>query len=372
MRDMNLSGRFGMKKLTIFLLLAMPVVGALALNLSCSATTPTAANNLQNAIGPVVTINPPLTATFTNTVTPTFTVTPTGTPTSTSTPYVTATPWTGFNAPAAVAVDGSGNVYVADTGNNRVAKYNSNGVLAANWGYGGVKGKIPYTHPLGVASNAAGTTLFVVGNGNLVSEYGPQGNLQSFSPSITFSNPQGVAVDNSTGNIFIADTGNNRIVQLNSSGVTTGFTNGPGPVTGVLNLAASVTIGSVTITSAVTLTGIAVNGGNVYVATQGTGVNGSSFSSVLGFDIATGNTTTIAIPGFANPTGIAFDPNNNLYVADTGNKQIEEYSAGSFTQIPMSFNDSGMLVSPKGIAVDSGSNVYVTDSSLNEVVKFAP
>jgi sugar lactone lactonase YvrE len=362
----NFHGRPKVKKTLIFLLLAMPGLGALALNLSCSAKTPTAATNFQNPVQTIVSINYTLTFTPIPTNTPTFTNTPTGTPTPTFTPYVTATPWTGFNGPSGVAVDKSGNVYVADTGNNRVGKYTPNGFLVAGWGTAGIKGKIPYTSPVGVAVDAV-SNLYVVGSGNQVSKYGPSGNSlnPSFS-SVALSNPQGVAVDGS-GNVYVSDTGHNQIVQLTSGGVATGFGG-----SGILNLTSPVVIGSITISSPVTLAGIAVNGGIVYVATQGTGVNGSTYSSVLGFDAATGNTTTLDITGFVNPTGIAFDPNGNLYVADTGNKQVEEFAAGSFSQVPLAFNNSNVLVSPKGIAVDPGFNIYVTDSSANDVIKFAP
>jgi sugar lactone lactonase YvrE len=366
--------RLKVKKALILLLLATPLLAALVLNWSCSAKTPTAATNFQNPVQTIAAINPTLTFTPTFTFTPTYTFTPTGTPTGTFTPYVTATPWTGFNNPSGVAVDASGNVYVADTGNNKVGKYTPNGLLVANWGAFGIKGKVPYTGPVGVAVDAS-SNLYVVGGTNQIAKFGPAGNLvtSTFSTSLTFLNPQGVAVDGS-GNIYVSDTGNNRIVQLNSSGNVTGFTGtGSG---GVLSLPASTTIGSVTITSAVTLSGIAVYNGIVYVATQGTGVNGSTYSSVLGFDTSTGNTTTLALPGFVNPSGIAFDSNGNLYVADTGNKQVEEFmpNAGSFTLVPLAFNNSSSLQSPKGVAVSPapGFNIYVSDSALNEVVEFTP
>ncbi len=377
-----------MKKALSLMILVLPVFSALFLNFSCSTKTPTAADNFQNPVQTIVATNPTYTFTATYTFTITYTFTPSYTPTTTFTPYVTATPWTGFSTPEGIAADSDGNVYVADTGHNYVDKYNSNGILVAGWGAYGVKGKVPYTLPVAVAVYPAGatlvatitpstpTTLYVVGSGNpvQVSEYGPTGNqiTASFSQFFTFSNPKGLAVDGN-GYVYVSDTGNNRIVQLSPTGATGSGFGG----SGALTLTAPATIGSVTITSGatVTLAGIAVNNGNVYVAVQGSGINGSTYSSVVGFDVATGDTTTVAIPGFKNPTGIAFDSSGNLYVADTGNKQVEEFSptgGGTYVQVPLQFNGSSLLASPMGVAVDPYFNIYVTDSMDNEVFKFAP
>jgi DNA-binding beta-propeller fold protein YncE len=109
--------------------------------------------------------------------------------------------------------------------------------------------------------------------------------------------------------------------------------------------------------------GIAVDGNlNVFGA--------SVTNTVLEF---TGGTLATTIPGFSNPTGVAVDSSNNLYVADTGNHQIEEFSSLGLLQQPLViFNNGGNLHSPQGIAVDSSGNIYVADSGANEVFKFAP
>jgi len=362
-----------MKKTLIFLLLALPGLTALCLNLSCSATQPTAATNFQNPVQTVVGINYTFTFTPIFTATPTPTVTPTYTPTGTPTPFVTATPWTGFSSPSGIAVDGSGNVYVADTGNNKVGKYTPNGLTVAGWGTFGTKGMVPYTGPVGVAVDAV-SNLYVVGSANLVTKFNANGGPAVFTSSVALLNPQAVAVDGG-GNVYISDTGHNRIVQLNASGNLTGFTASTAG-TGLLSLVAPITIGSVTINSAVTVSGIAVNNGIVYAATQGVSVNGSGYSSILGFDAASGATTTIVLTGFANPSGIAFDSSGNLYVADTGNKQVEEFmpSLGGFTQIPLAFNNSNSLQGPKGIAIAPAPtfNIFVTDYLAKTVIKFTP
>ena len=355
------------KPLGFLLLMAAGTVMA-GLGLSCSTTAPTSSNNFQNPIQTIAAINPPLTATFTFTPTDTATSTPTSTFTPTSTPYVVSA-WTGFNNPWAVAVDGSGNVYVADKGHNQVGKYTPNGLLTASWGSGGVKGKINFAAPTGLAPDLS-NNLYVVGNDVQVAQYGPNGNLAnaSFSNVVTFiTPPQGVAFDSAVTSLYICDSGNSRVVQLNSNGAVTGFSGN----SGILNLAPT-TITGVTITSTVALSGIAAFGGNVFVATQGSGINGSGYSTVLGF--TNGGSVTAVITGFKNPTGLAFDTAGNLYVADTGNGQVEEFSPNSdFSQVPLPFNGGvSVLSSPVGVAVDATGNIYVADSAANEVFKFAP
>lgn len=337
---MNFQGRLKVKKALFLMLLAMPVLGAFLLNLSCSATTPTAANNFQNPVQTIVANNPTLSPTFTFTFTATPSVTPTGTPTSTPTPFVTMT-WSGFNAPAAVAVDGSGNVFVADTGNNKVGKYYPNGLLNPSWGLA-VKGKVAVTNPVAVAVNSASTTVYIVENStNTLGIYTGDGNpitQVTTANSIAFLGPQGVAVDKN-GVVYVSDTGHQRIVQLGSSGTYTSSFSTPASVLG-----------------------IAVDGSlNVF---------GAAGNTVLEF---TGGSVSTTIPGFVNPTGVAVDAGNNLYVADTGNHQVEEFTSTGLLQQPaVIFNNGGQLVSPKGVVVDSNGNIYVADSGANDVVKFAP
>jgi len=342
-----------MKKLFTILLFGFIGVCAMYLNMACTAKSPSAPN-FQSPLQTIVAINPTITPTFTFTPTLTFTPTPVITPT----PFATTT-FGGFNGPSGVAVDSTGNVYVADTGNNAVKKYTSGGVLVTSWGDGGKgKGKISFTTPKAVAVDSTGI-LYVVGSGtNGVNKYDAFGNflIQFTSAAATaFAGPQGVAVD-SGNNVYVSDTGNNRIVKMNSSGT-------PDPTFGT---------GGV-VPQPVTFYGLAIDSNFDLAVACGD-------NQVRFFNSTTGS-AGITIPGFVNPGDVAFDSGNNLYVADTGNRQIEEFSYGSvgsgWVQTPVNvFNDGGQLISPKGIAVVNtgiqAGTLYVTDAGGTGVFVFAP
>ena len=337
-----------MKKILTFFIFGATGLAAFCLSLSCSTNTPTAASNFQNPVKTIVAINPPFTSTFTLTVTETFTPTLTNTPTATPTPFVTVT-WTGFNSPAAIAADGQGFIYVADTGNNRVGKFTSNGAPVVNWGTGGIKGKISVPNPVGLAVDGNGS-LFVASNGNVL-KYDSNGNNPSSVGAFTFTSPKGVAAQGTT--IFVSDTG--RLVAFTSSG----------SVVSSFGVAGSVTL------SGLTLMGVAADSSdNVAVACSDNQVRVFNSAGVLTNTLPGLSDPT---PGFSNPNGVAFDSAGNLWVADTGDKQVEEFGQGNFNQVPLViFNNGNLMVSPKGIAVDSSANVYVVDSAANEVFKFLP
>ena len=331
-----------MKKLAVFILICGMGLGAAYMSLSCSPSKNPAAPGFQDPVSTLIPLNPSFTPTNTFTATATTTATPTVTPTPTHTPFATATV-TGLSGPEGLALDSSNALYVADTGNNLVKKY-VNGRLDASWGpHGG--GEIPFANPQGVAVDGNGL-LYVVGSGtDGVLQYDNQGHFKAQWSG--FSGPEGVAVDSSD-NVYVSDTGNSRIVKLDSTGALVGAFGSGGAV--ALGMAGY---------------GIAVDGsGNVAVACADNYVR--VFDSV-------GGPSPVLIPGFSGPRGLAFDPEGDLYVADSGNKSIEEFLGGAgLKNAPAIFNDGKNLVSPMGVALDSNGTIYVADSGKNNVVIFTP
>src|SRR5205807_9210768 len=132
-----------------------------------------------------------------------------------------------IKAPTGITVDSGNNVYVVDTGNNSIEKFDNNGVFVKSWGSSGSgKGQLGLTNAKsGIAFGATGGQGFIVvvdtGN-NRIEKFSTDGTiLATWGTSGTgngqFKAPTGVAV-NSAGSIYVVDTGNIRIEKLDSNG----------------------------------------------------------------------------------------------------------------------------------------------------------
>ncbi len=204
----------------------------------------------------------------------------------------------GFSYPFGVAVDGSGNVYVADYGNNAVKEMpagcaSSSCVTTLGGGFIG---------PTAAAVDGSGNVYVADYNNNAVKEM-PAGCASSSCVTTLgggFSLPYGVAVDGS-GNVYVADYGNNAVKEMpagcaSSSCVTT--------LGGGFSLP----------------TAAAVDGsGNVYVADFG-----NSAVKEMPAGCASSSCVTTLGGGFSYPGGAAVDGSGNVYVADSGNSAVKE------------------------------------------------
>jgi hypothetical protein len=124
-----------------------------------------------------------------------------------------------FNAPSGIAVDADGYIYVADTGNSRVQKLNSKGNYVETW-TGGGNGR-EFKKPFAIAVDSLGNIYVTDIETNCVHMIYADSNAQSKKSEIWrgFNNPRGICVDKS-GNIYVADTGNNCIKVLQKQEIT--------------------------------------------------------------------------------------------------------------------------------------------------------
>jgi sugar lactone lactonase YvrE len=263
-----------------------------------------------------------------------------------------------LNNPLKLALDSSNNIYVVDTGNHRINKYNSSGVFQ------GWIGKIA-TSPTGGDAGCNGASV-----GTFTPGWCTGGTSASGTGDGMMSSPAGATLD-SSGNLYISDSSNSRINKYNSSGVFQGW---------IGKIATSPTGGDA-----------GCNGASVGTFTPGWCTGGTAGSG-------TGD-------GMLNtPKGLTLDTAKNIYVADSANHRISKYnssgafqgwigkiatsptggatgcknaSVGSVTPgwckggTSTSGTGDGMLNTPEGVALSKTRNLYVADTNNHRIVRYS-
>jgi len=262
-----------------------------------------------------------------------------------------------LNGPWGIAQDSAKNLYVSDGSNSRISKYNSSGTFL------GWIGKIA-TSPTGGAAGCSGAAV-----GTFTPGWCTGGTSASGTGNGMLDTPTGIVLD-SSGNLYVVDSNNARINKYDSSGVFQGW---------IGKIATSPTGGAA-----------GCSGAAVGTNTPGWCTGGTSASG-------TGN-------GMLNaPNGIALDSSSNLYAMDSGNHRINKYnssgvfqgwigkiatsptggatgcngaSVGTFTPgwctggTSAQGTGDGMLKSPSGIALDTSGNLYVADTFNSRISKY--
>jgi trimeric autotransporter adhesin len=304
----------------------------------------------------------------------------------------------GLNYPTGVAVDSSNNLYIADSQNNRIRKVNASGTIStfagngtANYsGDGGAATSSTLNLPVGVVVDAA-RNLFIVDSGNqCVRKVGTNNIITTIAGNGTnnysgdggaatnanLSNPQGMALDN-IGDLFIADSGNNRIRQVGTNGIITTvagriLNDGDFATNATLNEAAGIALDSI---------------GNFYIAdTINNRIRKVDTNGVISTVAGNGN------PGFSGdggaatnanlkfPFGIAVDAWGSLFIADTYNQRIRKVDTNGIisTAAGMGFAShftvpraatNASIGRPFNVAVDAMGNVFIPDFDLDEGFK---
>ncbi|MDR2334034.1 MAG: putative Ig domain-containing protein [Burkholderiaceae bacterium] len=307
-----------------------------------------------------------------------------------------------LRTPGGVAVDGSGNLFIVDQGNNRIRKVNTSGVISTvagngNFAFGGdgaAATAAQLATPSGVAVDSSGN-LFIADKGNnRIRKVNPGGVISTVAGTGSYSFggdgaaataaqlkiPIGVAVD-SNGNLFVADLGNNRIRKVNSGGVIT-------TVAGNGNFGFGGDGAAATAAQLYNPFGVAVDSsGNLFIADYGNHRirkvdPGGIISTVAGNGSVgfggDGAAATAAQLSF--PSGVAVDSSGNLFIADYGNNRIRKVDTSGIIKT-VAGNGSGgfggdglaataaQLYHPSGVAVDNSGNLFIADLYNHRVRK---
>lgn len=299
-----------------------------------------------------------------------------------------------------MTVDGSGNLYVADTSNATIRMITPTGVVTTLAGSPGSAGSSDgsgaaarFNQPAGVAVDAGGTIYVADRNNQTVRKITPAGVVTTLAgtpgtrgasdgtgTATRFSNPSGVAVD-SSGNLYVADQDNHTIRKITSAGVVTTLA-GAATVSGSAD-------GTGTAARFLGPSGVAVDGaGNAYVADLG--------NCTIRKVTASGVVTTLAglarscytadgvgtAARFYYPSSVAVDKAGNVYVGDHESAIIRKISAdGTVTTLAGSSFQWGNVdgtgaaarfYHPSDVAVDDAGNVYVADTGNSVIRRITP
>jgi uncharacterized protein (TIGR03437 family) len=306
--------------------------------------------------------------------------------------------------PAGLAFDSSGNLYIADTYNSDVRKVDTNGIITTVAGDGGASGfagdggpatKALLSSPSGIAVDKSGNLyiadrlnqrirmvtastgiITTIAGSNTTGWHGDGGP----AAQATFTYPTSIAID-SAGNLYIADTNNWSVRRISTSGIITtvagtgqwGSTGDGGQATkatmaGPQSVALDAS-GNLYIADSANQRIRRVDPGGVITTIAGTGTAGFS-----------GDGTAATGAAFSNPVAVAVDTSGAVYVADYDNNRIRRFTVGgavtTFAGTTTSVGDGGpstqARVEPWSIAVDSAGNLYIADRLENRVRKVTP
>jgi uncharacterized protein (TIGR03663 family) len=250
--------------------------------------------------------------------------------------------------PRGLATDASGNLYVADSKNSRIAVFDGNGAfLRALGSRGDQDGQL--NEPSGVALGPDGTVYVADTWNHRVARFGPAGDWrgQWRDPERGFFGPRSLVL--SGGSLFVTDTGNKRVVRFDAEGRVSGSWggagNGPGQFVEPVGLAAD-------------------SAGKIYVADTGN-------HRIQVFEADGTFVRQFPVYGwkdFYTEPYIAIGPSDSVFATDSWKSRIAQYDGQG--NLRKSFSAEG-LKSPTGIVLDSFGRIFVSDRGQNRIVSWS-
>jgi len=295
-----------------------------------------------------------------------------------------------LESPAGLAYDKEGNLYIADEKAHRVRRVTPSGLITTfagtgkpgYAGNGGLAAKAALHTPRGLAFDALGN-LYIADSGNhAVRVVTPQGIISTFAgngfsgyrgdngpaTAAMLNTPSAVAVEPSTGELFLADTANHRVRRVSRGGIIATVAGSGSP--GMAFEGAAAILAQLNAPR-----GLAFDAaGNLYIAD-------TANNRVRRVD-PTGLLSTLTEPDFVAPLSVAVAPDGGLFVADTGHHRICRIVDGNIVNVAGAgtagfSGDGGMAIeaqfqSPAALAFDANANLAVADSGNARVRQLKP
>ncbi len=303
-----------------------------------------------------------------------------------------------LGTPAGIAVDSAGNLYIADPNNSRIRMISANGTITTvagngQFGFSGDGGPATSAQlysPTGVAVDASGNLYIADTNNQRIRKVSTNGTITTVAgtgqsgsagdggpaTSALFRSPQGVAID-AAGNLYIADANNARVRKVSSGIITTVAGGGNGADGGP---ATSAQLGKPQ--------GVAVDAaGNLYIADSSDDrirkvsmagiISTVAGNEQIGFSGDGGPASSAVVN---RPQGVALDAAGNLYIADSNNSRVRKVSTGGIITTLAGGGSGGdggpatsaQLESPLGVAVDAAGDLFIADTNGNRARRVLP
>lgn len=302
-----------------------------------------------------------------------------------------------FNSPGSIARDANGNLYLADSKNNTIRKITPDGSVTTLAGLAGVTGSTDgqggaarFNSPFGIAVDGSGTIYVSDSGSHVIRKVSPSGNVTTFAgtPGVSgtangtgsaarFNVPRGIVLD-SGNNLYVADANNNVIRKITPDGVVSTFAGSMGNPGNADKTGTAASFRSPL--------GIAIDGnGNLYVADTSNDTirkitPAGAVSTLAGSAQASGSSDgTNQTARFNQPYNLVVDANANVYVTDTYNHTIRKITPEGVVTTPLgaagvpgSVDDTGTAARfnyPIGITLDGNANLYIADFANNSIRK---